>query len=379
MSEILFPETMDDLVSAVESADTVLPVGRCTKDALSANTRATLVSVSKLTGIIQYEPSEFTFTARAGTTVSEVAATLAKRNQYLPFDPLMVDAGATLGGTVASGISGPGRVRYGGLRDFLLGVRFLSGDGKVINAGGKVVKNAAGFDIPKLLVGSLGRLGVMTELTFKVFPLPLSLQTYCVTCDSDADAIKRIGVAARSRWELDAIDYRPHDRTLWLRIGGPEEANDAIADDMRHSFGSDFRRLQPSDSAAIWNSIGELNWPGQPKGGLVVKVPITPEQFLAYRSDAAEQGSRSDHLSAAGAVLWVAVDAGLDSESTPNQGLAALKTRLADLQLSGLVVRGPSDSVWLGPQHQSKMASDIKLAMDPARKFPDFLVPESAG
>ena len=101
-----------------------------------------------------------------------------KQGQYLPFDPMLSAAGATIGGTVAAGISGPGRYRYGGIRDFLLGVQFISSDGAVINAGGKVVKNAAGFDIPKLLVGSLGRLGVMTELTFKVFPQPVA-QRHC--------------------------------------------------------------------------------------------------------------------------------------------------------------------------------------------------------
>ena len=152
--------------------DRVLPIGQRTKQSLSAGTDATLISLNQLSGIVQYEPSEFTFTALAGTTLHELIETLAEKGQYLPFDPPLVDAGATLGGTVSAGLSGPGRFRYGGVRDFLLGVKFISGDGEVITAGGKVVKNAAGFDIPKLLVGSAGRLGIMTELTFKIFPSP---------------------------------------------------------------------------------------------------------------------------------------------------------------------------------------------------------------
>ena len=106
-----------------------------------------------LNGVLEYEPSEFTFTALAGTPVRDIAAILAERGQYLPFDPMLVGAGSTLGGTVASGLSGPGRFRFGGLRDFILGVRFVDGGGRLLRLGGKVVKNSAGFDVPKFFVG----------------------------------------------------------------------------------------------------------------------------------------------------------------------------------------------------------------------------------
>ena len=90
---------------------------------------------------------------------------------------MWVDAGATLGGTVAAGVSGPGRFRFGGVRDFILGVRFVDGQGRLLRMGGKVVKNCAGFDLPKFFVGSLGRFGVLAEVTFKVFPAPASRLT----------------------------------------------------------------------------------------------------------------------------------------------------------------------------------------------------------
>ncbi len=95
-------------------------------------------------------------TMLAGTRVSEVISILGKQGQYLPFDPLLADRGATIGGTVASNAAGSGRFRFGGIRDFLLGVRFVDGRGKCIRGGGQVVKNAAGFDYPKLLVSQLG-------------------------------------------------------------------------------------------------------------------------------------------------------------------------------------------------------------------------------
>ena len=147
----------------------LLAVGAGTKLKLSA-VDGVKVSTSGLSGILEYDASEFTFTALAGTPVREIAAALKERGQYLPFDPMLAEAGATLGGTVAAGLSGPGRFRFGGIRDFILGVRFVDGAGRLLRMGGKVVKNAAGFDLPKFFVGSLGRFGVLAELTFKVFP-----------------------------------------------------------------------------------------------------------------------------------------------------------------------------------------------------------------
>ena len=113
MNDPVYPETVRELSDIVLAEQGVLGVGAGTKSPLCQAHDATLVSVTRLAGITEYEPSEFTFTALAGTRVADVAAALAERNQYLPFDPLLVESGATLGGTVASGISGPGRLRYG--------------------------------------------------------------------------------------------------------------------------------------------------------------------------------------------------------------------------------------------------------------------------
>src|SRR6266446_6711263 len=170
------PETLAELVRAVRNTPKLLAAGAGTKPRMAAFDGVKL-SVSKLTGILEYEPSEFTFTALAGTSLREIIAALAERGQYLPFEPMCVEAGATLGGTVAAGLSGPGRFQYGGVRDFILGIRFVDGAGRLLRMGGKVVKNAAGFDLPKFFVGSLGRFGVLAEMTFKVFPSPPSKLT----------------------------------------------------------------------------------------------------------------------------------------------------------------------------------------------------------
>ena len=205
MTSTCAPTTVPELAEAVRSASRVIAVGAQTKPRLAA-VDAVRVSTAGLKGILEYEPSEFTFTALAGTPVSDLAAALAGRGQYLPFDPLCLETGATLGGTVAAGLSGPGRLRFGGVRDFILGVRFVDGAGRLLRMGGKVVKNAAGFDLPKFFVGSLGRFGVLAELSFKVFPRPARSLTLKLETDGAETSARMLTEAANTRWEPDALD-----------------------------------------------------------------------------------------------------------------------------------------------------------------------------
>src|SRR6478735_10711681 len=176
----LEPTSAQQIADAVRAHSRVLAVGAQTKPRLSAVAGdVTILSTRRATGITEYDPAEFTFTALAGTPMREIVAALGAQGQYLPFDPVLIEAGATLGGTIAAGLNGPGRLRYGAIRDFILAVQFVDGSGQLLRGGAKVVKNAAGFDFPKFLVGSLGRFGVIVEATFKVFPRPVSWLTIC--------------------------------------------------------------------------------------------------------------------------------------------------------------------------------------------------------
>ena len=130
-------------------------------------------------GIVEYEPSELVITVRAGTPLTELEAVLGEHNQMLPFEPPHFSLQATIGGCVAAGLSGPARAYRGAVRDFVLGSRILDGRGEALAFGGKVIKNVAGYDVSRLMVGALGTLGVLTEISFKVLPRPareLSLQ-----------------------------------------------------------------------------------------------------------------------------------------------------------------------------------------------------------
>ncbi len=222
------------------------PVGGGTKTALSGVEPADVrLDLSQLTGMLEYQPDECTFTALAGTRIDAVEALLAEHGQCLPFEPPFATRGATLGGTVASGLNGPGRFHYGGVRDFLIGARFVDGEGRLVRGGGRVVKNAAGFYLHHLLLGSLGRLGVLVEVTFKVFPRPLATATLEVSCGSLSAALTALAALRCSAHEVDAVDLTPPG-TLHVRIGGAASALgarlDALAAVLRRCAGRGPRR-----------------------------------------------------------------------------------------------------------------------------------------
>jgi glycolate oxidase FAD binding subunit len=333
------------------------------------------LSITRLRGIIEYDPSEFTFTALAGTPVREIAGALVERGQYLPFDPLLVEAGATLGGTVASGLSGPGRFRFGGVRDFILGGRFVDGAGRLMRMGGKVVKNAAGFDLPKFFVGSLGRFGVLVELTFKVFPTPVSTLTLRLPVDGPRKseirnpksegvdgaeaAVRMLTEAANTRWELDALDLMPGGKTLCLRLAGPAQALKEISREIFARWPGEVLSIEAAE--AIWSELREFKWAHAE--GPLLKIAITPLLLppLARALNSIE-GVRL-HVSAGGNVAFVSLP-----DAAP---AAALDARLRELNLTALCLRGNAP-LWCGARNRPKIATDVKIALDAENRFPSL-------
>ncbi len=349
------PTTPEELADAVRSMPRLLAVGAGTKPGLVAADTPRL-STSRLTGIVEYEPEEFTFTAWAGTPVREIAAALAGSGQYLPFDPMLSQAGATLGGTVASGLSGPRRFRYGGLRDFILGARFVDGTGRLLRMGGKVVKNAAGFDLPKFFVGSLGRFGVLAEITFKVFPQAASTRTLRLTVESTAAAATILKQAATARWEADALDLLPDGRTVLMRLAAPEPALDAISREVLARW--DGAALSAADAIAAWEDIGEFRW--VPADALLAKVPLTPDRVPALHDALARISGTQLHVSAGGNVGFVSTS-----------DAAAIEAVLGTLQLRGMTLRGPGP-LWLAGRGQPQITRAVKDALDPQHRFPSL-------
>jgi glycolate oxidase FAD binding subunit len=316
---MMHPATLAELCDAVRSAPRVIAVGAGTKPRLSAVAAARIATTS-LRGITGYDPGEFTFTALAGTPLADVVATLAAKGQYLPFDPLLVEAGGTLGGAVAANTSGPGRFRCGGIRDFILGVRFVDGLGRLLRLGGDVVKNAAGFDVPKFLVGSLGRFAVIGELTFKVFPRPAATRTLAVP-----QAAGRLAALARSRYEIDALDVPPGGDTLLVRLAGPPRAVDAMAREIARDHGG------AATDDGVWREIRETPW--------AFRSDITPAEIPACPRA---------HVSCGGSLaLW---------REPPSRGLA-------------LTGSGP---LWVGGRPRYAIEDAVKRAFDPVDRFPSL-------
>lgn len=339
---MITPASIEELAEAVRSTPKLLAVGARTKPRLSV-VDAELLSTQKLSGIVEYDAGEYTFTALAGTPVRDIAAALEEQGQYLPFDPLLVRAGSTLGGCVAAGLSGPGRIRYGGVRDFILGVRFVDGMGRVLRMGGKVVKNAAGFDLPKFFVGSLGRFGVLAEMTFKVFPRPVASRTLRLSTDGIESSIKVVTAAARTRWEPDALDILPDGKTVLLRLAAAEPALEAISAEVLARWPGVV--LSDEEAEKTWEDIGEFRWARE----CLVKVPVTPDRVPALFREGAQV-----HVSAGGNVAWL---------STQDAAM------LSELGLSGLMLRGEG-ALWQGLRDRSHLSHGVKQALDPENRFP---------
>ncbi len=272
-------KNLDEVREAIAAINA--PRVKCggTKTATSSGAN---LCVADMAGVLQYEPSEYTFTALAGTKLADVRQMLAEHGQFMPFDPPLVAAGGTLGGTVATGLSGSGRFRFGGVRDFLLGVQMVTFGGRVVFGGGKVVKNAAGFDIPKLMVGSMGKFGVMTELTFKVFPQPEKYSTLLLHFNSFSAAADVLNRLAQQPMDFSCLDLDPSSNTVAIRLGGIATSVPNRIDRV-HVFAKSYDNdcssevLSSEEDSDYWSRANEFDWLGA--DNRLVKIPTTPSQM----------------------------------------------------------------------------------------------------
>lgn len=195
--------------------------GAGTKDFYGERLEGELLELKCHCGIIDYEPSELVLSARCGTPLSQIEQVLSEQGQFLAFEPPAFAGDPTIGGVIAAGLSGPRRMYTGAARDFVLGTRLLGGDGELLHFGGQVMKNVAGFDVSRLLCGSMGILGVITEVSLKVLPLPRSEATLCLEL-SQQEAIDSFNRWAGQPIPLSAAAW--HGGRAWVRLSGAEPA-----------------------------------------------------------------------------------------------------------------------------------------------------------
>lgn len=207
-------------------------------------------------GIVSYEPSELVVTARAGTPLAELEAALAEKHQCLPFEPPHFGPGATVGGMVATGLSGPARASVGAVRDFMLGVVILNGRAEHLTFGGQVMKNVAGYDVSRLMAGTWGTLGVITEVSIKVLPVAPGEATLRFECDQ-AEALARLHAWGGQPLPLNASCWVQDDAAgqLVVRLRGAVAAVEAAC----RTMGGE--RMDNAAVAAAWDGCREQQLP----------------------------------------------------------------------------------------------------------------------
>lgn len=246
-----------DRIRAAAAAGTPLRIrGGGTKDFYGERLEGELLATQDLAGIVSYEPSELVVTVRAGTSLAELEAALAERGQCLPFEPPHFGAGATVGGMVASSLSGPARASVGSVRDYVLGLQLVNGRGEALIFGGQVMKNVAGYDVSRLMVGAMGTLGLITEVSLKVLPVAPAEATLRLRLPQEK-ALAQLNAWGGQPLPLNASCWLEEEGqgTLYLRLRGARAAVDAAC----RSLGGE--RLDNAGAAPEWDRLREQRLP----------------------------------------------------------------------------------------------------------------------
>lgn len=236
----------DRIASATASKTALRIRGNGTKDWYGQALRGEILDTTGYSGIVSYDPTELVITARAGTTLREIGSALAEKQQMLAFEPPRFDGLATVGGIVASGLSGPRRQAVGSVRDFVLGTSLMDGKGDVLRFGGEVMKNVAGYDVSRVLAGSLGTLGLILDVSLKVLPRPFAQHSLQFNVGEE-EALRMLNTWGGQPLPLSASCWR--DGQLAVRLSGAQAAVDAAIVKMGGS--------ELADADAFWNGLRE--------------------------------------------------------------------------------------------------------------------------
>ncbi len=234
------------IATAAERGEALRIRGSGSKDFYGGALHGTLLDTTAYSGILDYEPTELVLQARAGTPLDDIEQALLERGQMLAFEPPHFGPGATLGGAVACGLSGPRRAAAGSVRDFVLGARILDGRGADLSFGGKVMKNVAGYDVSRLMVGAMGTLGVLLDISLKVLPLPERELTVRLGCDQE-EAIRLLNAWAAKPYPISASCHE--QETLTLRLSGTAAGVDALS--------RVIRGVEVENAADYWRALRE--------------------------------------------------------------------------------------------------------------------------
>ncbi|KRE17883.1 2-hydroxy-acid oxidase [Bosea sp. Root381] len=377
------PQACAIVKSLIDGATPLSIMGGNTRTGLGrpTQTQSTLSSAG-LTGITLYEPAEMVIGARAGTSLALVQQTLAERGQMLPFEPmdhrdlLGTEGEPTIGAVAAGNISGPRRINAGAARDSLIGIRMVNGRGELVKSGGRVMKNVTGLDLVKLVAGSFGTLGFLTEVTFRVLPVPERIVTLVWRGLSDEAAVSLLSAALGSPFEpfaaahlpegigadqartllrlenfSDSVVYRSHELADLLRVhGAPEMLEGDASQDLWRDV-RDARFFAGTDEAVWRLSLAPTAGP-RAVAAIAERLPGA-RWFYDW----------------GGGLVWLAVPAGVDAAAAtirsamqPHGGHATLVRAPATIRATVAVFQPLAEPLM-------RVTADIKKSFDPVGLF----------
>lgn len=348
------PQTEDALAEMVKQATGPLRIqgggtrayGRATGD---------LLDMRAMAGISLYEPGALTIVAQAGTPLKVIEDTLAAENQRLAFEPmdhrklLGTTGEPTIGGVVAANVSGPRRISVGACRDFLLGVRFVDGSGAIIKNGGRVMKNVTGYDLVKLLAGSYGTLGVLTEVALKVLPDVASQTTLVLDGLDDARAVSAMSAALSSPFEVTGVAHDPAASKTRFRLEGFAASVSYRAEALAKVLSPFGSATQETD--ADWAAIRDVAAFADQTGD-VWRISVKPSDAPAL---VAKMGAKAVQYDWGGGLIWALTDGG------------DLRKRMGSFAGHATLIRGTADVPTFQPEPAAIAAitAGLRAKFDP--------------
>jgi glycolate oxidase FAD binding subunit len=333
--------------------------GAGTKDFYGQALDGEVLDTGAYSGIVAFEPTELVVTARCGTPLSELEAALAHERQMLAFEPPAFGDGATVGGMVAAGLSGPRRAAAGSVRDYLLGAAMVDASGQLNRFGGQVMKNVAGYDVSRLLCGSLGVLGLIAAVSLKVLPVPAAQATLSITM-SEADALRCLNEWAGQPLPITASAW--HASTLRLRMSGAAAAVQTASDRFVKAYGA--AQVAPDAADAYWSGVREQTdefFAGEePLWRL--SLPSVAPALVAPGRQLIEWG---------GALRWLKTTAGAAEVRAAVRGMGGSATLFRGVDKSAGVFE-PLAAPVAAVHRRLKQQFDPKGIFNPGRMYPEF-------
>lgn len=368
MPQLVAPKTEAELAEIISSGGPFVVEGLGSKrnygHVVNADTK---LSMAKFAGVEIYEPEELILEAGAATPLSEIQNLLSQRQQMLAFDPpdhshlWGSTSSGSLGGLLATGLAGSRRIKAGGARDHILGVRGVTGRGEIFKAGARVVKNVTGYDMPKLMAGSFGTLAALTSVTFKVLPAPETEETVFIPKLDDATAMTVMSDALQSQAEISAAAHVPGEGT-YLRFEGIGISVAARRDRYVSSLQHTCELLNAEPSRVAWQRIRDCKVFTHDAAWALWRISITPSEGATIAKDISNQTDAKYFFDWGGGLLWMSVPLDREVRHHVRNGHATLYAKPEDHRANIEVFQPQSPTV-------AALTARVKSALDPHAKL----------